>query len=62
MLGLVDVVTPRFVKRYAEIGEQITAAVQTYCQEVAARTFPSAEHVYPIADDELAKFEQMLAE
>ena len=62
MLGLVDVVTPRFVKRYAEIGAQITEAVQTYCQEVADRTFPSAEHIYPIADEELAQFEQMLAE
>lgn len=45
MLGLAPWV-PKFVKRYAELGPAIEAAVSTYAQEVRARTFPAAEHVY----------------
>ncbi len=45
MLGLSPRV-PKFVKRYAELGPAIEAAVSTYAQEVRARTFPAAEHVY----------------
>ncbi|WP_341989569.1 3-methyl-2-oxobutanoate hydroxymethyltransferase [Azorhizobium sp. AG788] len=45
MLGLAPRV-PKFVKRYAELGPAIEAAVSTYAQEVRARTFPAAEHVY----------------
>ncbi len=45
MLGLAPRV-PKFVKRYAELGPAIEEAVATYAQEVRARTFPAAEHVY----------------
>ncbi|WP_029003390.1 3-methyl-2-oxobutanoate hydroxymethyltransferase [Azorhizobium doebereinerae] len=45
MLGLAPRV-PKFVKKYAELGPAIEAAVSTYAQEVRARTFPGAEHVY----------------
>ncbi len=45
MLGLAPRV-PKFVKRYAELGPAIEAAVSTYAQEVRARTFPASEHVY----------------
>ncbi len=45
MLGLSPRV-PKFVKRYAELGPAIEAAVSTYAEEVRARTFPAAEHVY----------------
>ncbi|GGF86970.1 3-methyl-2-oxobutanoate hydroxymethyltransferase 3 [Azorhizobium oxalatiphilum] len=45
MLGLSPRV-PKFVKRYAELGPAIEAAVSQYADEVRARTFPAAEHVY----------------
>jgi 3-methyl-2-oxobutanoate hydroxymethyltransferase len=46
MLGLTTGFVPRFVKQYANLGEQITAAVQSYCQEVRSGTFPAPEHEF----------------
>jgi 3-methyl-2-oxobutanoate hydroxymethyltransferase len=45
MLGLNPNV-PKFVKKFAAIGEAIEDAVKTYVEEVRERTFPAAEHVY----------------
>lgn len=47
MLGLSPRV-PKFVKRYTELGPSIDKAVAGYAAEVRARTFPAAEHVYPM--------------
>jgi 3-methyl-2-oxobutanoate hydroxymethyltransferase len=49
---------PRFVKRYAEIGEQMAAAVSTYADEVRGHVYPAQEHTYSIPEDELDAFEQ----
>jgi 3-methyl-2-oxobutanoate hydroxymethyltransferase len=46
MLGMFEELHPKFVKRYAEIGKGITAAVQCYCQEVRSGTFPGPEHEF----------------
>lgn len=46
ILGLFDDFTPRFVKRYAALGEQIADAAQAYADDVRARRFPSAEHTF----------------
>jgi 3-methyl-2-oxobutanoate hydroxymethyltransferase len=45
MLGLSPRV-PKFVKRYADLGPSIGAAVEAYAAEVRARRFPGAEHTY----------------
>ena len=47
MLGLSPRV-PKFVKRYAELGPSIEAAVGAYAADVRARAFPATEHVYPL--------------
>ena len=47
MLGLSPRV-PKFVKRYTDLGPSIDRAVAEYAAEVRARTFPSAEHTYPM--------------
>ena len=49
---------PRFVKRYAEIGEQMGAAVATYADEVRSHAYPAEEHTYSIPEPELDAFEQ----
>ena len=36
----------RFVKEYAQIGESIRQAVQTYAREVRENTFPAEEHSF----------------
>lgn len=45
MLGMFERV-PRFVKRYAEVGETVTAAVARYAADVRARIFPGTEQTY----------------
>ncbi|MGF1578888.1 MAG: 3-methyl-2-oxobutanoate hydroxymethyltransferase [Gemmataceae bacterium] len=46
MLGMFPDFTPKFVKQYENLGEQISAAVKRFCQEVQESTFPAAEHTY----------------
>jgi 3-methyl-2-oxobutanoate hydroxymethyltransferase len=48
---------PRFVKRYAEIGELMAAAVSEYAEEVRAHRYPGPEHTYSIPEDQLELFE-----
>jgi 3-methyl-2-oxobutanoate hydroxymethyltransferase len=45
MLGMFERV-PRFVKRYAEVAETISAAAARYAEEVRARNFPGPEQTY----------------
>lgn len=45
MLGVFER-TPRFVKRYDNLAEQIGKAAETYAAEVRARTFPSSDQTY----------------
>ncbi len=46
LLGLFPDFQPKFVKRFAELGTALKGAVEAYCREVRAGTFPAAEHVY----------------
>ena len=46
MLGLFTAFKAKFVKRYASLGEAAEAAFRTYAEEVRARRFPAAEHVF----------------
>lgn len=46
MLGLFTAFRPKFVKRYGELGAAADAAIAAYAEEVRARTFPAAEHVF----------------
>ena len=46
VLGVFDEFTPRFVKRYANLGEQIAEAAAAYADDVRHRRFPGPEHVF----------------
>ena len=46
LLGLFEDLAPRFVKRYAELGQDATAAVDRYVTEVRGGEFPGAEHAF----------------
>ncbi|CCV05788.1 3-methyl-2-oxobutanoate hydroxymethyltransferase [Mesorhizobium metallidurans STM 2683] len=46
MLGLFSSFRPKFVKRYAELGDQADAAIAAYAADVRERRFPAAEHLY----------------
>jgi len=45
MLGLFDW-TPKFVRRYADLKGEISAAVRAYADDVKARRFPAAAETY----------------
>jgi 3-methyl-2-oxobutanoate hydroxymethyltransferase len=46
LLGMMRGHTPKFAKRFAEVGDAIVGAVKSYVEEVQAGAFPSAEHSY----------------
>ena len=46
MLGITSGKLPKFVKRYANLGDEIRSAAQTFAAEVAEGTYPSPEHSY----------------
>lgn len=48
ILGLYSEYAPKFVKRYANLGDAIRDAVIAYRDEVRGRQFPTEEHVYGI--------------
>jgi 3-methyl-2-oxobutanoate hydroxymethyltransferase len=62
LLGLYDGHAPRFVKRYAELADEIGAALGEYVAEVRSGAFPDEQHTYTIPDDELARFASALSE
>ncbi len=55
MLGMFSDFTPKFVKRFADIGTVMKDAFATYDREVKAGTFPEEKHEYTISDDVLEK-------
>ncbi|WP_428277595.1 3-methyl-2-oxobutanoate hydroxymethyltransferase [Candidatus Palauibacter sp.] len=51
MLGLNEGFSPRFLKRYAELGKATREAVARYAEEVRAGSYPAEEHGYEPAGD-----------
>src|SRR6056297_57592 len=46
MLGLFTEFKPKFVKRYARLGEEAEAAIKAYADDVRARAFPAPAHTF----------------
>jgi 3-methyl-2-oxobutanoate hydroxymethyltransferase len=57
LLGLYDGPAPRFVKRYANLADEIRGALGRYADEVRTGAFPEEQHTYAMPDEELALFE-----
>ena len=51
MLGMFSGFKPKFVKHYANIGEEMKNAFKAYDEEVKAKTFPASEHNFAIDAD-----------
>lgn len=56
LLGLFDKFTPKFVKQYAQLHQEIDSALVSYKDEVESREFPQAEHSFSISDQEWELF------
>lgn len=48
LLGVYSEFTPKFVKRFAELGPVISDAAATYAAEVKSRQFPGPEHCFGV--------------
>ena len=55
MLGMYSDVTPKFVKKFANVGEVMKNAFKSYIEEVDAGTFPAKENCYTIDEDVIEK-------
>jgi 3-methyl-2-oxobutanoate hydroxymethyltransferase len=60
LLGIYDGHAARFVKRYADIREQMVRGVEAYASDVRTRRYPEPDHEYTMAPDEAARLEELL--
>ena len=60
LLGIFGGHAPKFVKRYADVREQMVRGVAAYADEVRTRAFPAPEHLYAIEPAELEAFRSCL--
>lgn len=60
MLGAFEAFTPKFVKRYANIGEIMVKAFNEYIADVKAKRFPEEKHTYKMSSEEAERFRNML--
>ena len=56
LLGLYEGRSPRFAKRYADIGGDIRSALERFGAEVRSGAFPAEEHTYAMPQEELEAF------
>ncbi len=61
LLGIRDGLGARFVKRYANIQQDMNDGVSAYAQDVRARRYPGPEHCYSIDAAELAELHELLS-
>lgn len=55
LLGLYEQMKPKFVKRYAELAQEITTALTSFKNDVINETFPSDEHTFHMDASEYDK-------
>lgn len=60
LLGIRDGLGPRFVKRYANLQQEMNDGVAAYAEDVRTRRYPGPEHGYSIEDAELESFRDAL--
>jgi 3-methyl-2-oxobutanoate hydroxymethyltransferase len=60
MLGMFEAFTPKFVKKYAHLGEQIVKALEDFKADVNKGEFPAPEHCYKMPETENQKLQEML--
>ena len=60
MLGYFEAFTPKFVKKYANLGELIEKAFREFGEDVKTGKFPEEKHCYRMIEGESDKLEGML--
>jgi 3-methyl-2-oxobutanoate hydroxymethyltransferase len=62
MLGIFQAFTPKFVKKYAQIGGEMSRAFEAYVADVREGAFPTKEYTYSMLEGELEKLMQALGQ
>jgi 3-methyl-2-oxobutanoate hydroxymethyltransferase len=62
LLGIYDGHAARFVKRYANIREEMIKGVKAFADDVRARRYPEPEHGYTMAPDEIERLHALAGE
>jgi len=62
LLGIYDGHMARFVKRYADVRDQMIAGVRAFAEDVRHRRYPQPEHGYTMAPDEVERLHDLLRE
>jgi 3-methyl-2-oxobutanoate hydroxymethyltransferase len=62
LLGIYAGHTARFVKRYANVREQMIEGVRAFAEDVRTRRYPEPEHGYTMAPDELERLHALIGE
>jgi 3-methyl-2-oxobutanoate hydroxymethyltransferase len=60
LLGIRDGLGARFVKRYANLQQEMNDGVAAYAEDVRGRRYPGPEHTYSIDAGELAELHALL--
>ena len=57
--GMFEAFTPTFVKRYANLAEEIKGAFAAYVDEVRSGAFPGPEHAYHMLKGEAERLAEI---
>jgi 3-methyl-2-oxobutanoate hydroxymethyltransferase len=60
LLGIYAGHTARFVKRYANVRDQMIEGVKAFAADVRARRYPEPDHAYTMAPDEVERLQDLL--
>jgi 3-methyl-2-oxobutanoate hydroxymethyltransferase len=60
LLGIFQAFTPKFVKKYENLGDRIIQAFTAYVDDVRKAEFPKEEHCYRMVEGELPKLRKIL--
>ncbi len=53
--------SPKFVKRFAEVGDVIAEGVTAYADQVRTRRFPDQAHTFAMPPEEVSAFEAAIS-
>lgn len=60
VLGVFQLFTPKFVKKYENLADKTIKAFTEYVQDVRSREFPGPDHTYKMVEGELPRLEKLL--
>jgi len=60
MLGVFEIFVPKFVKKYANLAEQMVKAFEEYAKEVKEGKFPEKKHCYGMIEGEFEKMMKLV--